>query len=64
MSGAVCTACHTDNVSQRKFLIHATKQTRSTYYYDAASLPLQKALLLIETGLSCERGACHATFAS
>jgi hypothetical protein len=41
-----CTDHHANELSHRRLLQHTTKHTRSTYYYDSASLHLQKALLL------------------
>jgi hypothetical protein len=43
MSGMVCAEQHATNLSQRRLLLHAMKHVGYTYYYDSASLNLQKA---------------------
>ncbi len=57
MSGIVCKDHHADNMPQRRFLLHATKHTRYTYYYDSASLHLQKALFLKRVSIVKEERA-------
>ncbi len=44
MSGIICTERHANNLSRRGLLQHATKNACHTYYYDSASLYLQRAL--------------------